>query len=117
MVALAPVLAEILSDCLLVATPARAGAGEMISAAKILAGRLGVSAWCWDQGCRAHGAAAAALAVVVAAVKPAAEIRKSRAAFLAGMLLRPPGELNALASFHALRKGRAAPNPPNADAG
>ncbi len=107
MVALAPALAEILADCLLVADPARAGAAEMVTATKILAGRLGVSAWCWAQGCRAHGEAAAALAVVVAAVKPAHEIRKSRAAFLAGMLLRPPGELNALASFHALRKSRA----------
>ncbi len=111
MVALAPALAEILADCLLVAEPARAGAADMVTAAKILAGRLGVSAWCWAQGCRGHGEAAAALAVVVAAVKPGHEIRKSRAAFLAGMLLRPPGELNALASFHALRKGRAGADP------
>ncbi len=106
-VELCPELAEILQGCLFVAAPARATAAEMVGAAKILAGRLGASAWCWEQGCRAHGAAAAALAAVVAAVKPAHQIRKSRAAFLAGMLLRPAGELNALASFHALRKPRA----------
>ena len=101
-----PPFAGLLRNYLLVEDPATAGADQVIQAARVLAGQLGASGWCWEQGCRAHGAGAAALAVLVAAAKPAHEIRKSRGAFLAGLLLRPPGDLNALASFHALRKKR-----------
>ncbi|HYE00799.1 MAG TPA: helix-turn-helix domain-containing protein [Alphaproteobacteria bacterium] len=103
--AVLPDFADILRDYLFVDDPAAMTPAQLRDGGRILALRLGVSDWCWRGGCAAHGPTLAALAAVVAAARPAWLIRKSRAAFLAGMLLRPPGELNALASFHALRKG------------
>lgn len=103
-----PPLADILRDYLLVDDPARAGSGDVVDAARILALRMGLSEWAWRTGCERHGREAAALAAVVAAAKPAHEIRVGRASFLAGMLLREPRGLNVLASYHALRKRLAA---------
>ncbi|MCF8506731.1 MAG: HTH domain-containing protein [Caulobacter sp.] len=110
MVALCPPLAEILRDWLLLENPAAAGPGDVVDAARILALHTGLSEWAWRTGCERHGREAAALAVVVAVLKPAHEIRIGRAAFLAGMLLREPSRLNVLASWHALRK-RLHPEP------
>ncbi|MBF0305624.1 MAG: hypothetical protein HQL41_08255 [Alphaproteobacteria bacterium] len=107
-VAVHPPLASILRDYLLIDDPSRAGSGDIVDAARILALRMGLSEWAWRTGCERHGREAAALAVVVAAAKPAHEIRIGRAAFLAGMLLREPRGLNVLASYHALRKRLAA---------
>lgn len=101
-----PHFAELLRDYLLLDDPRLASLSDIVGAARILATQLGASTWCWEKGCETHGAWAAALCAIVASAKPAAEIRKSRGSFLAGMLLRPPGELNVLASFHALRKRR-----------
>lgn len=99
-----PKFAELLRDYLLLDDPRAATFADIVGAARILATQIGASTWCWERGCETHGAWAAALCAIVASAKPAAEIRKSRASFLAGMLLRAPGELNVLASFHALRK-------------
>ncbi|MBF0305682.1 MAG: hypothetical protein HQL40_02490 [Alphaproteobacteria bacterium] len=103
-----PPLADILRDYLLIDDPTRAGSGDVVDAARILALRMGLSEWAWRTGCERHGREAAALAAVVAAAKPAHEIRVGRASFLAGMLLREPRGLNVLASYHALRKRLAA---------
>jgi replication initiation protein RepC len=101
-----PSFAELLRDYLLIDDPRQASLSDIVGAGRILATQLGASTWCWEKGCETHGAWAAALCAIVAAAKPQTEIKKSRGAFLAGMLLRPPGELNVLASFHALRKRR-----------
>lgn len=101
-----PNFAELLRDYLLLDDPRQATLSDIVGAGRILATQLGASTWCWEKGCETHGAWAAALCAIVAAAKPQAEIKKSRGAFLAGMLLRGPGELNVLASFHALRKRR-----------
>lgn len=103
---LCPEFATTLRDFLLIEAPETASPSAFADAARLIALRLGVSDWCWRTGCGQHGRMNAALAVAVALLKPPHEIRKSREAFLAGMLLRPHGELNALASFHALRKRR-----------
>lgn len=101
-----PEFATLLRDYLLLDDPRAASLSDIVGAARILATQLGASTWCWEKGCETHGAWAAALCAIVASAKPAAEIKKSRGSFLAGMLLRGPGELNVLASFHALRKRR-----------
>jgi replication initiation protein RepC len=101
-----PKFAELLRDYLLLDDPRQASLSDIVGAARILATQLGASTWCWERACETHGSWAAALCAIVASAKPAAEIKKSRSAFLAGMLLRPAGELNVLASFHALRKRR-----------
>lgn len=101
-----PSFAELLHDYLLLDDPRQASLSDIVGAGRILATQLGASTWCWEKGCETHSAWAAALCAIVAAAKPQAEIKKSRGAFLAGMLLRPPGELHVLASFHALRKRR-----------
>ncbi|MBF0375177.1 MAG: HTH domain-containing protein [Alphaproteobacteria bacterium] len=107
-VAVHPPRADILRDYLLIDDPGRAGPGDVVDASRILALRMGLSEWAWRTGCERHGREAAALAAVVAAAKPAHEIRVGRASFLAGMLLREPRGLNVLASYHALRKRLAA---------
>ncbi|NKD86312.1 HTH domain-containing protein [Haematospirillum jordaniae] len=85
-------------------SPEEAKPDDWFQAARILAHQLGVSEWAWKTGCQQHGPLQVTFAVAVAAIKPQEYIYKSRQAFLAGMLLRPSGQLNALASFHALRK-------------
>jgi hypothetical protein len=101
-----PKFGELLRDYLLLDDPRQASLSDIVGAARILATQLGASTWCWERACETHGSWAAALCAIVASAKPGAEIKKSRGAFLAGMLLRPAGELNVLASFHALRKRR-----------
>lgn len=97
-----PLSAVIVSQFL--ESPENAKPDQWFHAARILAHQLGVSEWTWKTGCQQHGSLQVTFAVAVAAMKPQEYIYKSRPAFLAGMLLRPSGQLNALASFHALRK-------------
>lgn len=98
----APLSAVIISQFL--ENPKDANPDSWFHAARILAHQLGISEWAWETGCKQHGPLQVTFAVAVAAMKPQEYIYKSRQALLAGMLLRPSGQLNALASFHALRK-------------
>ncbi|MBF0334030.1 MAG: HTH domain-containing protein [Alphaproteobacteria bacterium] len=107
-VAVFPPLADLMRDYLLLAEPAEARPGEVIDAARILALRMGLSEWAWRTGCERHGRGRCAMAAILAAAKPAAEIKVGRSAFLAGVLLREPNQMNVLASWHALRKRLAA---------
>lgn len=101
-----PDFTDLLKAYLLVDDPNTASERDIADAARVLALQMGVSDWCWRTGCARHGRLKSALAVIVSAAKPDHEIRKSRAALAAGMLLRASDELNILKSFHALRKRR-----------
>lgn len=103
---LCPEFRTVLSDQLLIADPEAAPVTAYYDAARLIALGLGVSDWCWRTGNGLHGRGQAMLAVAVTLLRPGHTFTKSRQAFLAGMLLRPQGQLNALASFHALRKRR-----------
>ncbi|MBB6212164.1 helix-turn-helix domain-containing protein [Novispirillum itersonii] len=103
---LCPEFRAVLCDQLLIESPEAAPVSAYYDAARLIALRLGVSDWCWRTGNALHGRGQAMLAVAVALLRPAHTFTKNRQAFLAGMLLRPQGQLNALASFHALRKRR-----------
>ncbi len=98
-----PDLCKTLSSYLL-KDPETALSSDWIDAARLVATGMGISEWAWKTGCHQHGRLHATFAVAVTLMKPAKDIYKSRQALLAGMLLRPAGQLNALASFHALRK-------------
>lgn len=98
-----PDLCQTLSSYLL-KDPETALSSDWVDAARLVATGMGISEWAWKTGCHQHGRLHATFAVAVAVMKPEKDIYKSRQALLAGMLLRPSGQLNALASFHALRK-------------
>lgn len=103
---LCPEFRTVLTDQLLVSDPESAPVATYYDAARLIALGLGISDWCWRTGNGLHGRGQAMLAVAVTLLRPGHTFTKSRQAFLAGMLLRPQGQLNALASFHALRKRR-----------
>lgn len=106
LLSLCPEFRTVLTEQLLQETPETASTASYHDAARLIALNMGVSDWCWRTGCNLHGRGQALLAVAVALLKPRDSFTKNRQSFLAGMLLRPQGQLNALASFHALRKRR-----------
>lgn len=106
LLSICPDFGSVLRNQLLCEEPETAPAAAYHDAARLIALGMGVTDWCWRTGCGLHGRTQALMAVAVALMKPREQITKSRQAFLAGMLLRPQGQLNALASYHALRKRR-----------
>ena len=73
----------------------------------ILRGQIGLSDSAHHQALQSHGFNRVSALVIIAAIKPASELRVDRKAFLAGTLKRPVDQVHIWPTLHKLRKLRA----------
>ena len=73
----------------------------------LLRGQTGLSDSAHHQALQSHGFNRVSALVIIAAIKPASELRVDRKAFLAGTLKRPVDQVHIWPTLHKLRKLRA----------
>ncbi|WP_148293914.1 hypothetical protein [Azospirillum sp. B4] len=105
MVPLSPVFSDLVTSYLL-KDPGEATLSDLEVAGAIAASQVGFRASSYREACERHGPENAALAALVSLEQPGHAVTTSRAALLAGILRKPAGAIDPLASLHRIARSR-----------